>query len=207
MSLYTLAFVGIVPLGSILAGGLADLIGAGMAQATMSSAGIALGLVAARFDIPALREVETPEFSVERTAPLHPETVGGPVMVVNTWVVDQDRVDQFLELMTRIRDIRMKTGSYRWRLYRNASNPRRLSEVFLCISWDEHLAQHRRIDDSSRQVLVSARDFDVSSNPTSYHLIAVDMEESADWDALMDAHATYHRFDGSVPLIDPVHPD
>ena len=207
MSLYTLAFVGIVPLGSILAGALADLIGAGMAQATMSSAGIALGLVAARFDIPALREVETPEFSVERTAPLHPETVGGPVMVVNTWVVDQDRVDRFLELMTRIRDIRMKTGAYRWRLYRNASNPRRLSEVFLCISWDEHLAQHRRIDDSSRQVLISARDFDVEKNPTAYHLIAVDMEESADWDALMDAHVTYHRFDGSVPLIDPVHPD
>lgn len=207
MSLYTLAFVGIVPLGSILAGAIADLIGAGMAQVALSGAGIVLGLAAARFDIPALREVETPEFSVERTAPLHPDTVGGPVMIVNTWVVEQGRVDQFLELMTRIRDIRMKTGAYRWRLYRNASNPHRLSEVFLCISWDEHLAQHRRIDDSSRQVLIASRDFDVDSNPTTYHLVAVDMEAPADWDALMDAHATYHRSDGSIPLIDPVHPD
>lgn len=207
MSLYTLAFVGIIPLGSILSGALADLLGAGMAQVTLSAAGIGLGLAAARFDIPALLDVETPEFTLERTGPLHPETEGGPVMVVNTWVVDRSRLDEFFELMGEIKDIRMKTGAYRWRLYRNASNPHRLSEVFLCVSWDEHLAQHRRIDDSSRQLLIAARDFDVDSSPGTHHLVAVDMKAPQDWDSLMAAHSRYHESDGSIPLIDPVRPD
>ena len=203
MSLYTLSFVGIIPLGSIISGALADLVGAGNAQVLLSAAGIGLGLVATRFEIPALREVESPEFTLARSGPLHPETEGGPVMVVNTWVVERQMVDELLHLMAEVRDVRMKTGAYRWRLYRNASDPRRLSEVFMCVSWDEHLAQHRRLDDASRRLIVLARDFDVEDGPVTHHLVAVDMEAPADWDALMDAHARYHASDGSIPLVDP----
>jgi hypothetical protein len=94
----------------------------------------------------------------------------------------------------------MRTGAYRWRLYRNAADPHRLSEVFHLVSWDEHLSQHRRIDDSSRILLRTARDFDLEQSPTTYHLIAVDTEAPEDWDVLIAAHEDYHASDGSIPL-------
>ncbi|MDH3249093.1 MAG: MFS transporter [Acidimicrobiia bacterium] len=200
MSLYTLSFVGIIPFGSIIAGALADAIGAGAATVTLSVGTVVLGTTARRFAVPALAEIDSPEFSLERTGPDHISTQGGPVMVVNTWVIDHDRFDEFIAVMNEVKAIRMRTGAYRWRLYRNAVNPHRLSEVFHLVSWDEHLAQHRRIDDSSRILLRSARDFDVEQSPTTYHLIAVDTEAPDDWDVLVAAHEDYHASDGSIPL-------
>lgn len=202
MSLYTLSFVGIIPIGSIIAGALADAIGAGAATAAMSVGTVILGASARRFAVPALADIESPEFTAERTGPSHVSTEGGPVMVVNTWVIDHDRFDEFIAIMNDVKAIRMRTGAYRWRLYRNASDPHRLSEVFHLVSWDEHLAQHRRIDDSSRALLLTARDFDLERSPTTYHLIAVDTEAPADWEVLVAAHADYHASDGSIPLSD-----
>jgi MFS family permease len=200
MSLYTLSFVGIIPIGSIIAGALADAIGAGAATVALSVGTVLLGLTARRFAVPALADIESPEFSIERTGPDHVSTHGGPVMVVNTWVIDHDRFDEFIAVMNDVKAIRMRTGAYRWRLYRNAADPHRLSEVFHLVSWDEHLAQHRRIDDSSRILLRTARDFDVEQSPTTYHLIAVDTEAPEDWDVLIAAHEDYHASDGSIPL-------
>ncbi len=202
MSLYTLSFVGIIPIGSIIAGALADAIGAGAATTAMSVGTVILGASARRFAVPALADIESPEFTAERTGPSHVSTEGGPVMVVNTWVIDHDRFDEFIAIMNDVKAIRMRTGAYRWRLYRNASDPHRLSEVFHLVSWDEHLAQHRRIDDSSRALLLTARDFDLERSPTTYHLIAVDTEAPADWEVLVAAHADYHASDGSIPLSD-----
>ena len=48
MSLYTLSFSGVFPIGSIIAGSLADVIGAGNAMAVMTAATVALGLLAPR---------------------------------------------------------------------------------------------------------------------------------------------------------------
>jgi MFS family permease len=200
MSLYTLSFVGIIPIGSIIAGALADAVGAGAATVILSIGTVILGLSARRFAVPALADIDSPEFSMERTGPAHVSTEGGPVMVVNTWVIDDARFDEFILVMNDVKAIRMRTGAYRWRLYRNASDPHRLSEVFHLVSWDEHLAQHRRIDDSSRALIRRATEFDMTGTPTTYHLIAVDTEEPADWDVLMAAHESHHASDGSIPL-------
>ena len=200
MGLYTLSFVGIIPIGSIIAGALADAIGAGAATVTLSVGTLILGLSAGRFAVPALADIDSPEFSFDRTGPHHVSTEGGPVMVVNTWVIEHDRLDEFIAVMNEVKAIRMRTGAYRWRLYRNSENPHRLSEVFHLVSWDEHLAQHRRIDDSSRILIRAARDYDLERSPTTYHLIAVDTEAPADWDVLVAAHEDYHASDGSIPL-------
>ncbi|MEX0757859.1 MAG: MFS transporter, partial [Acidimicrobiia bacterium] len=61
MSLYTLAFAGIIPIGSALSGVVADAIGAGGANVVFSSGAILLGLAAPRFGIPALADVESPD--------------------------------------------------------------------------------------------------------------------------------------------------
>lgn len=201
MSLYSLAFVGMVPVGSILSGWLADQIGAGWSIATLTAGTVGLGVVARGFGIPALPEVVPPEFTEDRTPADHIDTEGGPVMIVNTWKVERTDLEDFLQMMQQVRLVRLRTGAYRWRLYRNAADPHRLTEVFLCVSWDEHLAQHRRIDDASAALIRRARSFDRDGGPVTRHLVAVDVEQPGDWEILMGAHAEYHRTDGSIPLI------
>lgn len=200
MSLYTLAFTGITPLGSILGGIIADGIGAGPSMVLLSTGSVMLGIAATRFRIPALAEVKSPEFTGAHAAPEHAATEGGPVMVVNTWIISEEDVESFLKLMKRVRRIRLRTGAYEWRLYRNTDDPHRLSEVFHVVSWEEHLAQHRRIDDAAAIVIREARSYDRSGGPLTRHLIAVDVERPADWDALLAAHEEYHGTDGSIPL-------
>ena len=68
MSLYSLAFGGILPLGAILGGIVADAVGTGTAMVVLSIGTVALGLAAPAFKIPSLDEVESPEFSAERQA-------------------------------------------------------------------------------------------------------------------------------------------
>lgn len=200
MSLYSLAFVGILPLGSILAGAVADLIGAGAAIVVLSIGSIVLGISAPRFGIPALADVVTPEFSEEHEPDGHVMTEGGPVMIVNTWMIDGRVLDEFLTVMTEVRLVRLRTGAYRWRLYRNASDPHRLSEIFLTVSWNEHLAQHGRIDDASADLIRHARSFDTGDGPMTRHLVAVDVDDPDDWEPLLAAHEEFHRKDGSIPL-------
>lgn len=201
MSLYTLSFVGVLPLGSILAGWVADRIGADGSYILFGVAGVGVGfLLAPLLRIPSLSDVEPPEFEESQAQPDHVVTVGGPVMITTTWNVDHHALDDFLEAMKEVRLVRLRTGAYRWRLYRDASNPHRLSELFLTVSWEEHLAQHRRIDDASAAVLRKARTLDINGSPRTTHRVAVDIENPDNWSELVDAHAEYHRHDGSVPL-------
>jgi MFS family permease len=201
MSLYTLSFVGFLPLGSILAGTIAERIGADGANIVLGLACAVVGFVIAPLlRIPALGDVATPEFEENRNQPDHVVTVGGPVLITTNWDVDHRRLAEFLDVMKEVRLVRLRTGAYRWRLYRDASDPHRLTELFLTVSWEEHLAQHRRIDDASAAVLRRAREFDVNGQPSTVHRIALDVEDPANWDALRDAHAEYHQSDGSIPL-------
>ncbi len=203
MSLYTLSFVGVLPLGSILAGWIAERIGADTTYILLGAIGIVVGFVIApALRIPALDEVETPEYEENRSQPDHVVTVGGPVLITTNWDIEQDRLDDFLAAMQEVRLVRLRTGAYRWRLYRDAANPHRLTELFLTVSWEEHLAQHRRIDDASAETLLRARSLDTNGSPRTTHRIAVDVEHPENWGELIEAHAEYHRHDGSVPLDD-----
>jgi MFS family permease len=201
MSLYTLAFVGILPLGSILGGVLADVVGAGIAIALLSLGTVALGFASPLFRIPHLDELEPPEFSQDQGLTDHPESLdGGPVMVIGTWTIDEEDYPEFVRIMERVRLVRLSTGAYRWRLYRNVGRPERFTEVFLVTSWSEHLSQHRRIDDVSRDLIRRARSFDRAGGPRSSHLLAVDVAHPPDWEDLVAAHEEMHLTDGSIPL-------
>jgi MFS family permease len=201
MGLYTLSFVGVYPVGAILAGAMADAVGTANAYILLSATGIVLGLAATRSGLPVLSEIESPEFSADRATPIHaPEESSGPVMILNSWVVDLVDIDAFLKVMRDLRFVRLRTGAYRWRLYREAGDPRRLTEAFLTVTWEEHLNQHARIDDASARVIGKARAFDIRGEPITRHLLAVDTEEPPNFDDLLAAHSEMHAVDGSIPL-------
>lgn len=204
MSLYTLSFAGIMPVGSILSGLLADWIGTPGALVVFSSASALLGVVTPRFGVPRLEDVESPEFSDDTRDP-HEEREsheGGPVIVLNTWRIDPADLAEFTSLMNEVRMVRLRTGAYRWRLFRNVSDPTLLTELFAVAGWEEHMAQHGRIDTVSAATLARARAFDREGGPRNRHLIAIDVDRPPDFDDLVARHEMMHLVDGSIPVAD-----
>jgi MFS family permease len=204
MSIYTLAFAGVLPIGSILAGLVADWIGTTGSLIVFSSGALVLGVVAPRFQVPHVDEVVSPEFSQDRATPPHDEGTfeGGPVIVLNTWKIDESDFAEFTNVMNEVRLVRLSTGAYRWRLFRSTSEPTRLTELMVLQSWGEHLAQHRRIDDTASALLRRARAFDIDDGPRTRHLIAIDVENPPEFDDLVAAHEQLHQMDGSIPRSD-----
>ncbi len=202
MSIYTLAFAGVLPLGSIASGLVADQIESTGSLLVFSSTAVILGMLAPRFGIPHVDDVVMPEFS-ERLEPSaqHDDISleGGPVIVLNTWKIDQSDLVKFTALMNDVRRVRLSTGAYRWRLFRATSDPTLFTELMAVRSWEEHLAQHKRIDDSAAALLERVRSFDRDGGPRTRHLIAIDVENPPDFDELVAAHEELHRTDGSIP--------
>lgn len=201
MSFYTLAFVGILPIGSILSGMIADEIGTSGAIVAFSSGALLLGLVSPRFRVPRLEEIETPAFTPDKIAQPHDDTQeGGPVIVLNTWSIRKSDFTDFVDIMNEVRLVRLSTGAYRWRLFRRTSDPTILTELFATASWEDHLAQHSRIDDASAHLIARARNFDSSGGPRTRHLIAIDVENPPDFDEMVASHDHLHSIDGSIPV-------
>ena len=205
VSLWLLAYAGVVPIGSVLAGMIAEEIGAGTTLMVLSAATIVLGLAARRVGIQDPATVRTPEFSERRTHH-HPVASGGPVMVHNTWQIEPALAASFVDAMRRVRVVRLRTGGYRWRLYQDVGSPDVFHEVFFTRSWDEHLTQHRRLDDASAEIIRAARVFDVSeSGPIARHSLAVDVGSGSEPLPVTGDdgdHRAMHASDGSIPLAD-----
>ena len=205
LSLYTLAFSGVWPLGSLLAGGVADAVGAPWAVVALCGGAVVLGLAAWHMPLVGIEDVSAPEIPEDYDLTPHgdAEVAGGPVLVLNTWTIDEDRLSEFLEAMAELRRVRLRTGAFRWRLYRHFEDPRRMTEAFSLASWEEHVRQHHRIDAADVEIIRWARSFDVAAGPTARHLVGfevVDARHRPDWEELVVHHRQVHEEDESIPL-------
>ncbi len=203
VSLFVLA-VGLQPVGAFFAGLLAERVGAGVSVAVFGAAAAVLGLVTLRLPLPVLGGIEEPAPPDDWETPTHARHVSGtPILVVTTWEIDREDLQQFLSVMRELRRHRFRTGAYRWSLFRDADRPYRITEFFAVHDWEEHLAQHRRMDAEMAAVITHARGFDRADGPRTRHLAGIDV---VDPDAppfeeqLLTVHEELHRTDGSVPL-------
>ena len=121
-----------------------------------------------------------------------------PVIVLNTWVIDDEDFGEFTAVRNEVRRVRLSTGAYRWRLFRNTADPHKITELFAVDTWEEHLAQHGRIDDVSLELIKRARAFDRDGGPRTRHLVAVDTDDPPNFDELVAAHNEMHKTDGSI---------
>jgi MFS family permease len=205
MSIYTLAFAGVMPIGSIVSGLVADQVGTPGSLLVFSVGAVVLGLIAPRFGVPHVDEVTAPEFSeaVDRGRP-HDDLdyEGGPVIVLNTWQIAESDFTEFTSLMNQVRLVRLTTGAYRWRLFRSTTDPTRLTEMMVLHSWEDHVAQHRRLDDAAAALLLEARSYDIADGPITRHLIAIDVEHPTGFDQLVATHDRMHQVDGSIPTME-----
>lgn len=100
-------------------------------------------------------------------------------MVRTAWEVTERHVPAFLGEMTELRKVRLRTGACEWRLYRDVDDPRCFTEVFLTVTWAEHLRQHRRLDDDAIATIRRAVAFDRRGAPTSHHQVALAPDRTA----------------------------
>lgn len=210
VSLYVLA-VGLQPVGAFIGGSLAESVGAGTAVAAFGVATIVLGAVTVRLGLPVLGRIAEPTPPEDWVAPEHARHVAGsPVLVLTTWEIDPDDVEEFFAVMRELRRHRYRSGAHRWSLFRDADRPHRVTEIFAVHDWEEHLAQHRRLDEEMIAVLQRARAFDRAGGPFTRHLAGLDIVDPSAppfEEQLLTVHEELHRHDGSVPLAPREGPD
>jgi MFS family permease len=145
MSVFLLSTAGVAPIGALVVGALATVVGVPIALSMTGVALVALGLAALRFPLPATDAMEipvTPELPVPGSG-REPE---GPVLVVTTWVVDADESEEFWARLEDLRQVRLSSGGYRWNAHVSTVDPRRVSESFYTRNWAELRRMGSRLD-------------------------------------------------------------
>ncbi|MFP5330750.1 MAG: MFS transporter [Acidimicrobiia bacterium] len=196
MGAFVLSVFGFVPLGSVTAGGLGGLIGADGSLVVFSVGVVAIGALAFRMPLPVLERIEPPV--VPEPVDELPDTDSRQeaVMVVNTWTLDEAQFDDFVEFLAELRRMRLRTGAYHWAAYRSATDLRRVSEVFMLHSWDQHLQQHRRLDLSDLELIDRMEVFGHAKTLVRDHYVAFDVDHPRRrpaWRDFVQEHELMHR--------------
>jgi hypothetical protein len=146
--------------------------------------------------LPVLEHIEppiVPESSPEESQKEEPDTEA--VMVTNTWTIDETEFDDFVDYLSDLRRLRLKTGAYQWAVYRSAMDLSRISEVFMLHSWEQHLQQHRRLDVRGLETIEQMRRFGSPDTFVQDHLVAFDVDHPRRrpaWRDLLAEHEEFH---------------
>lgn len=197
MSAYVLSVFGFVPIGSVVAGMLGGVIGADGSIVAFSVGVMGIGYLASRMPLPVLEKIEPPV--IPDTTDADPNQNAGrlePVMVVNTWTLGEDEFDDFVEFLAELRRMRLRTGAYQWSAYRSASDLRKISEVFMLHSWEQHLQQHQRLDLPALRLIRHMERYGMEQSVVRDHLVAFDVDHPRKrpaWSDLLFDHEQMHR--------------
>jgi MFS family permease len=159
LSFYLLAFQGVLALDGALWGWLAGVIGIQTCFG-LASAGLIAGLTLIRFfplviddSIDLRPSTLWPE--AHQNFEAHPDD--GPVLVTIEYRIAPENLAPFRQIMTVVRERRLRDGARRWRLYQDAQDPERLLELFRVESWAEHMRQHERTTVQDRDIEATAQ--------------------------------------------------
>lgn len=205
MSIYILALFGLVPIGTIAAGLLGGFVGAAPALIVSSVAVLLLAVAILRRPLVEIEDRPAPDPIGTRPTDGHPTVRSDQRVLVSTvWTIDHERLAEFVEAMDAMRRIRLRTGAFRWTLYRDVVRPLTFTEVFEIHTWEQHLQQHERLDAEAIAVIRHAISFDASGGPRSVHMVGVDRAsvEDPEWSSVdLAEHDELHRLDGSIAVV------
>ncbi len=103
-----------------------------------------------------------------------PSADTGPVLVVVTYAVRAENAAAFVEAMSFVRRVRLRTGATRWDLYRDGETPDTFVETYQVLSWGEHRRQHEgRLTGADQTREQAARELCVQP-PAVQHLFPAD---------------------------------
>ena len=177
MSAFVLSVFGFLPLGAITAGALGDSVGAGRSLLVFSTLVVATGVTALRMPLPVLEQIEPPIVpDPEAEQVTDGDTRSEAVMVTNTWTIEEHDFNEFVDFLSELRRLRLRTGAFDWTAYRSATDLRLISEVFMLHSWEQHLLQHRRLDLDDLQIIREMESFGDPDALVREHLVAFDVD-------------------------------
>ena len=97
----------------------------------------------------------------------------GPVFVTVQYIVQSDRVRDFLYATRELSRRRRQSGAFSWGIFEHAEFPNHFIEFFCVESWLEHLRQHERVTNADRSLQAEIHTLLVpGSVPTVTHYIA-----------------------------------
>jgi len=196
MSAFILSVFGFMPLGSVAAGSLGASIGADSSLLVFSIGVLAVGVGALRMPLPVLEKIRPPVVPAPADDDATQlETKPMPVMVTNTWSIEEEEFDSFVRFLAELRLLRLKTGAYHWAAYRSATDLSRITEVFMLHSWEQHLQQHRRLDLEGLATIARMDGFGRAHRFSRDHLIAFDVDQPRRrpaWRDLLAEHEELH---------------
>ncbi|WP_406278755.1 MFS transporter [Nocardia sp. NBC_00881] len=178
LSVYLLVFMGGQAMGSLVWGLVANALGpvsallwaaALLAICALSTPWLPIRHNAEELDLTPSAFWPEPQLVVE------PDPDDGPVLILRSYDVPRENVEEFLAAMVFVGRSRQRTGAMEWRLYRDVGVLDRYVEAFVVRSWVEHMHQH--------QVRLTARDqlreravakFTTNDDDQITHLVAVD---------------------------------
>ena len=94
----------------------------------------------------------------------------GPVQVIVEYHVPPDRETDWLSAMQAMRRSRLRSGAFRWELYRVGERPDRFVEIFAVPSWAEHERQHQHRLTAEDQAIEEAAFAHTTTTPRAEHL-------------------------------------
>lgn len=94
----------------------------------------------------------------------------GPVMIYIEYTVPEDKEQDYLNLMKKFKESRLRDGGYSWYLFRDPERRDIYIETFILTSWFEHLRQHERVTQEDKQLQQAI--FAITGSPTIRHYIA-----------------------------------
>ncbi|WP_433655870.1 MFS transporter [Nocardia sp. CA-128927] len=146
LSVYLLVFMGGQAIGSLVWGVVAG--AAGPVVALLIAAGLLALCAVSTVWLPISHNAEnldqTPSaFWPEPQVVVEPDPADGPVLVLRTYDVPPENLDEFITAMAFVGRSRQRTGAMEWRLYRDIGMLDRYVEAFVVRSWAEHMHQHQ----------------------------------------------------------------
>ena len=146
LSLYQTATFGGMAAGSWIWGLSADAVGPDWALAVAGWVLLACALMGLRLPLPQFnaRDLNPLDTFNEPILKLDLRPRSGPIMVMIDYVIAQEDIPRFLELMAERRKIRIRDGARQWGLLRDLEHPETWTESYHVPTWVDYLRHNLR---------------------------------------------------------------
>jgi len=173
IAVYLMTFTGSQAIAAPIWGQIAQHVSLSAAVWVASGVLVVVGLVGFAWHFPESEQLDRAPLSYWSETELidEPDPDAGPIQVVVEYEVPRDRQEEWLGAMTDMRRSRLRSGAFRWELYRVGELSDTFMEIFAVPSWAEHQSQHDIRLTAQDQAIEELGFSFVSTPPTSVHLL------------------------------------
>ena len=154
LAVFMAVFMGSMALGSLVWGGIAQLLTINQSLIIASVGALVAAAVTWRWKVSGVESVElTP--SMHWPTPRVQDTIEndrGPVLVTIEYDVQPEKVREFIRALRELGRNRQRDGVFFWSVFEDTERPNYFIETFSVESWLDHLRQHERVTEADKAI-------------------------------------------------------